>query len=65
MNAIDWQAHLRVYVAGFSTQRDAAAKLGITPQRLSDLLSGRRTPTERVLKVLGLQRVMLYMKVQN
>ena len=40
-------------------QRHAAAKLGITPQYLCDLLNGRRTFSERILAKLGLRRAVV------
>jgi transcriptional regulator with XRE-family HTH domain len=42
------------------TQAALAAELGITPAYLSDILNFRREPGRRVLKALGLQKVVSY-----
>ena len=37
------------------TQADLAAEMDITPQYLSDVLSGRRDPGPKILEYLGLK----------
>lgn len=45
---------LRDKLAG-RTQADLAAEMEITPQYLSDVLSGRRDPGKKILDYLGLR----------
>lgn len=47
------------------TQTALAAELGITPAYLSDILNFRREPGRRVLKALGLRRVISYRQSTN
>jgi len=47
-------AQLREKLEG-RTQADLAAEMEITPQYLSDVLSGRRDPGKAILKYLGLK----------
>lgn len=49
---------LKRHVAQFETQYEAAAALGIQPSYLTDILKGRRGPSERLLKALGLKRII-------
>ena len=41
-------------------QADVAAELGVSAQYLNDILQGRRLPGEKVLRPLGLERVVKY-----
>lgn len=47
---------------GSRTQEDLASDIGISYQYLGHILRGVRVPGERVLKFLGLKRVILYQK---
>lgn len=49
---------LKRHVAQFETQYEAAESLGIQPSYLTDVLKGRRGPSERLLKALGLKRTI-------
>ena len=40
---------------GASTQREFAAKMGITQQYLNDVLLGNRAPGKKILEYLGLE----------
>jgi hypothetical protein len=42
-----------------------AAKLGISPQFLSDIYRGLRGPSKEVLDTMGLQREIMYIKKQS
>jgi Helix-turn-helix len=50
------------YVANFESQKLAAAALDISPQHLSDILSGRRAPAESLLAAIGVKRALTYQK---
>lgn len=49
---------LKRHVAQFDTQKEAAASLHISASYLSDLLKGKRGPSDRVLRLLGLRRLV-------
>lgn len=49
---------------GDGKQIDLAAKLGVTPQYLGDVLAGKREPGEKILKTLRLERVVSYCPVK-
>ena len=42
------------------TQKEFAAKLGISEQYLSDVLSGNRAPGKKFLDAIGWERVVYY-----
>jgi transcriptional regulator with XRE-family HTH domain len=44
------------------TQKDYAAKFGMSAQYLSDVLNGKRQPGEKVLDSVGYERVIMYRK---
>jgi len=52
----------RVRQAG-QTQQTVARDLGISAAYLSDVLSGRREPGQKLLTALGLVRVVQYRRV--
>lgn len=45
---------------GRHTQMSLAAAIGVSASFLSDVMHGRREPTGKVLKYLGLERVVVY-----
>jgi transcriptional regulator with XRE-family HTH domain len=47
---------IRRFIKAQTTQRQAAAALGISPGYLSDILKGRRIAPDAVLDRLGLER---------
>lgn len=51
-------AALKRHVAQFDTQVEAAKSLGIRASYLSDLLKGKRGPSERMLAAVGLKRTI-------
>lgn len=51
---------LREYVTACGNGAAAARAIGISPQYLSDILSGYRAPSERVCHRLGLRRMVVY-----
>ena len=42
-----------------------ADKWEVSPQYLSDVLSGKREPGAKILKCLGLERVVMYRKMEK
>lgn len=50
---------LRQYVAAFPTQVAASEELGIKPSYMSDLLSGKRLISDRILDKLKLRRTVV------
>lgn len=53
---------LKREVERIGSQVEYAAKLGISPQYLSNILQGHRGPGSDVLKALGLERRVLYVR---
>lgn len=53
-------ARLRDLVATDGNQKCVADRLGISPQYLGDILSGKRRPGRKVLRALGLVHVDMY-----
>ena len=45
---------------GAGTQRELAARIGIAESFLSDIYSGNRNPSGKVLKFLGLRKAVEY-----
>lgn len=50
---------LKAYCDRWQTQREAAARLGISPAYLSDLLNNRRDLTDGILAKIGLKRIVV------
>jgi hypothetical protein len=46
-----------------SNQKQVAAELGVSPQYLNDVLARGKEPGEKILKALGLRRVVRYERV--
>lgn len=42
------------------TQAELASLIGISPQFLSEILNGKRNPSQTVLNFLGLEKVVSY-----
>lgn len=58
MNQTEVANVLRKYVAKtYKTQRAAAAKWGVSPSLVSDVLRGEKQPTETMLKEIGYERL--------
>lgn len=51
---------LRGKLKPYGQQKEAASALGVSPQYLSDVLSGKRDPGPAILKALGLRRAITY-----
>ncbi len=48
-----------------ATQRDAAYRIGISPQYLNDILQRRRDPGPKVLKALGFRLLPRYERIPS
>jgi len=59
MTSIDPADRLAVFVQAHGTQDQAARKLGISQQYLSDLLKNRRQFSSRILQKLGLKAIIV------
>lgn len=53
-------SYLRDVIKTHGTQKDAADHLGITPQYLHDILTGRREISANVAQRLGLVKLTIY-----
>lgn len=51
---------LRNLIAKCASQQEAADKLKITPQYLSDILGNRRGISDNIAKRLGLKKIITY-----
>lgn len=62
MDEDDVRAMIRddMVIARAETRQEWARKNGISPQYLSDFMSGRRGPGPMILAALGLRRVVHY-----
>jgi transcriptional regulator with XRE-family HTH domain len=52
-------AEIKLSVSRCGTQEKAAQELGISQTYLSDLLHGRRNPSDAILRKLGLRRIVV------
>jgi len=52
---------LRKRVEG-SSQKELAEDIGVSQQYINDLIHGRRTPSDKILKYLGLKREIVKVK---
>jgi hypothetical protein len=52
-------------VERWGSQNNVAARLGITPQYLSDIRLGRREISDTVAEKLGYERVVSFVKVKD
>lgn len=53
---------LRDFVTKHGTQQKFAKDHGIAASVLSDILNGRRDPTDKILSHLGLKRIYFYIE---
>lgn len=56
---------LRAAVAAAGSQRAYAEQIGVSQTYLSDVLTGNRTPGEKILTALGLEAVMMYRAIDS
>lgn len=54
------RAELRAKAKQLGGQQDLAAAIGVSKSFLCDILAGRRAPTGKVIKFLGLERRTVY-----
>lgn len=59
MRALDPLAELHKFCEQFETKGDAASALSVSKQYLSDMIHARRDISPRLLKKLGLQRIVV------
>lgn len=57
--------HLQQMIAQAGSQRELAIRLGVSAAYLGDVLHGKREPGSKLLKALGLERVVVYRKVSE
>ena len=55
---------LHVLVDQFANQKEAAQAWGVSESYLSDVLSGWRSPGDKICKAVGYERVPMYRKVK-
>lgn len=55
-------SHLRGLISTYESQAACAKALGISPAYLSDILQLRRDPGPTVLKALGFERRVIYVR---
>lgn len=60
MNEQDIREHLRIAVLTAGSQKAFAARHGISPAYINDVLQGRREPGEKILAAIGFERVVTY-----
>ena len=56
---------LRVLADKCGGQSNLALMTGTSPQFVNDVIHGRRKPTDRILKALGLRRVEIYVSMSK
>lgn len=56
---------IREFMAQHKNRKSAAAALGVSCTYLSDVLSGARAPSRKILHVLGLEPVKVYQAIAN
>ncbi len=57
--------HLRQLVEEAGSQRNLAKRLGVSAPFIGDVLLGKREPAAKMLKALGLRRVVTFEKVDD
>lgn len=62
----EWEALTMLigWCARYTTQKDAAKALGVSPQHLSDVLNKRRAITPKLALALGYERQALFVPLQ-
>ena len=61
----DIREELRLLADSTSTRKAFAETVGISPQYLCDILSGKRMPGKKVLAFLGLKQSIVYIEVKR
>lgn len=59
----DIYALMRKAIADAGGQSAWAARVGVSPQYVSDVVNGRRDPAARMLAAVGVKRVTVYRRV--
>jgi transcriptional regulator with XRE-family HTH domain len=65
MTKTEFIAYLREQVAVFGSQHRLAEHCGVADSYLSDVLTGRREPGQKLLDALGFRRVVTYERVRE
>lgn len=55
-------AMLEQMAGELGSQKDLAQQLGIAPSYLSDVMAGKREPGDKIIRQLGLKKVVVYEK---
>jgi len=59
LKEVDPRERLREIAAAYPTQQALAEEWGITPSYLSELLSGKRDVSDRILALIGLRATVV------
>lgn len=57
--------HLRKLVKEEGSQRNLAKRLGVSAPFIGDVLLGKREPAPKMLKALGLRRVVTFERLEE
>lgn len=57
--------HLRKLVKEEGSQRNLAKRLGVSAPFIGDVLLGKREPAAKMLKALGLRRVITFERLEE
>lgn len=64
LTADDVRAQIRASI-GYGTAQDFALAIGVSPQYLCDVLLGRKEPGDKILRGIGLVRVVEYEPIRE
>lgn len=65
MDAYGVVSELRAAIKSAGSQTKFAARCGVSPQFVCDVLNGRRIPSGRLLAAIGMRRVVKYVRCRN
>lgn len=61
MNSEQFIHYLRAKIQIVGTQSEFAKQHGVSSAHISDVLSGKREPCERLLLEMGMERILIYL----
>lgn len=69
LSAEEFREHLRSLIKPTGrwglNQKQLAEKMGFSPQYISDVLKGRREPSEELARAIGFKRIFLYVRAKG